>query len=75
MADRLTNIEYCPEIEFCNHCNFRGEPNGCNRDGGACDEYSFFVDVYDRLVVYENIGLTPEEINRMYEKEARHADD
>ena len=55
---RLTNNnpeEYDPEIDFCNHCQYHGEPNGCNRLDGECDSYERFLETYYKLREYEDV--------------------
>lgn len=69
--DRMTNKEYYPEIEFCNHCEYHGEPNGCNRDNGACAEYSLFTEAYERLAAYEDTGRMPDEVTAMIVENTR----
>ena len=49
---RLTNNnleEYDPEYDFCVGCKYFGEPNGCNRPNGTCDDYERFNETYNRL--------------------------
>lgn len=49
---RLTNTnieEYNPELDFCAGCKYYGEPNGCNRPHGTCDNYDRFIETYQRL--------------------------
>lgn len=41
--------KYDPEYDFCVDCKYFGEPNGCNRPGGTCDNYDKFNEMYDRL--------------------------
>lgn len=54
---RLTNNdinEYSPEIDFCTGCRYYGEPNGCNRKQGSCDNYDRFNEMYNRLAELED---------------------
>lgn len=54
---RLTNNnrnEYDPEYDFCCDCKYFGEPNGCNRPNGTCDNYDRFVETYNRLAELED---------------------
>lgn len=54
---RLTNSnpdEYNPEIDFCSDCKYYGEPNGCNRPNGTCDNYDRFLETYNRLKEHED---------------------
>ena len=54
---RLTNNnadEYDPEYDFCIGCKYFGEPNGCNRPNGACDNYERFIETYNRLAELED---------------------
>jgi hypothetical protein len=57
--ERLTKRDF--ESDFCLECRDYGEPNGCNRSTGTCDAYDFCRDAWDKLVAYEDTGLTPEE--------------
>ena len=54
---RLTNNnleEYDPEYDFCVGCKYFGEPNGCNRPNGTCDDYERFNETYNRLAELED---------------------
>lgn len=54
---RLTNNnrnEYDPEYDFCCSCKYFGEPNGCNRPNGTCDNYDRFLETYSRLAKLED---------------------
>ena len=54
---RLTNNnleEYDPEYDFCIDCKYFGEPNGCNRPNGTCDNYDRFIETYNRLTELED---------------------
>ena len=54
---RLTNNnleEYDPEYDFCIDCKYFGEPNGCNRPNGTCDNYERFIEIYNRLSELED---------------------
>lgn len=54
---RLTNNnrdEYDPEYDFCINCKYFGEPNGCNRPNGTCDNYDRFLETYNRLAELED---------------------
>lgn len=54
---RLTNNnleEYDPEYDFCIACKYFGEPNGCNRPNGTCDNYERFIETYNRLAELED---------------------
>ena len=54
---RLTNNnrnEYDPEYDFCCDCKYFGEPNGCNRPNGTCDNYDRFLETYNRLSELED---------------------
>lgn len=54
---RLTNNnhnEYDPEYDFCCSCKYFGEPNGCNRPNGTCDNYDRFLETYNHLVELED---------------------
>ena len=54
---RLTNNnrdEYDPEYDFCIGCKYFGEPNGCNRPNGTCDNYDRFIEMYTRLTELED---------------------
>ena len=54
---RLTNTnreEYNPELDFCTGCKYYGEPNGCNRPNGTCDNYDRFMETYQRLEEIED---------------------
>lgn len=54
---RLTNNnadEYDPEYDFCVGCRYFGEPNGCNRPNGACSNYEWFIETYNRLAELED---------------------
>ena len=44
---------YEPEIDFCSHCPYYGEPNGCNRPDGECDSYDRFLEIYYKLDEYK----------------------
>ena len=46
--------EYNPEYDFCIECKYFGEPNGCNRPNGTCDNYDRFIEMYDRLAELED---------------------
>ena len=46
--------EYDPEYDFCIECKYFGEPNGCNRPNGTCDNYDRFMETYNRLVELED---------------------
>ena len=46
--------EYDPEYDFCIGCKYFGEPNGCNRPNGTCDNYDRFMETYNRLVKLED---------------------
>ena len=54
---RLTNNnleEYDPEYDFCVGCKHFGEPNGCNRPNGTCDNYERFLETYNCLTELED---------------------
>lgn len=54
---RLTNNnrdEYNPEYDFCCDCKYFGEPCGCNRPNGTCDNYDRFLETYNRLAELED---------------------
>lgn len=54
---RLTNNnrnEYDPEYDFCGDCKYFGEPCGCNRPNGTCDNYDSFLEIYNRLAKLED---------------------
>ena len=54
---RLTNNnrdEYDPEYDFCCDCKYFGEPCGCNRPNGTCDNYDLFLETYNRLAELED---------------------
>ena len=54
---RLTNNnleEYDPAYDFCIGCKYFGEPNGCNRPNGTCDNYERFLEIYNRLAELED---------------------
>lgn len=54
---RLTNNnrdEYDPEYDFCCGCKYFGEPCGCNRPNGTCDNYDRFLETYNRLAELED---------------------
>lgn len=54
---RLTNNnsdEYDTEYDFCCGCQYFGEPCGCNRPNGTCDNYDRFLETYDRLTELED---------------------
>lgn len=54
---RLTNNnleEYDPEYDFCIDCKYFGEPDGCNRPNGTCDNYERFIETYNRLSELED---------------------
>ena len=54
---RLTNNnrnEYDPEYDFCCGCQYFGEPCGCNRPNGTCDNYDRFLETYSRLAKLED---------------------
>ena len=54
---RLTNNnveEYDPEYDFCCDCKYFGEPCGCNRPNGTCDNYERFIETYNRLAELED---------------------
>ena len=54
---RLTNNnrnEYDPEYDFCCGCKYFGEPCGCNRANGTCDNYDRFLETYNRLSELED---------------------
>ena len=54
---RLTNNnsnEYDAEYDFCYGCQYFGEPFGCNRPNGTCDNYDRFLETYTRLVELED---------------------
>ena len=62
---RLTNNnleEYDPEYDFCIECKYFGEPNGCNRPNGTCDNYDRFIEMYTRLTELEDQGKKIEEM-------------
>ena len=62
---RLTNNnrdEYDPEYDFCIGCKYFGEPNGCNRPNGTCDNYDRFIEMYNRLTELEDQGKQIEEM-------------
>ena len=46
--------EYDPEYDFCIGCKYFGEPNGCNRPNGTCDNYDRFIETYNRLAELED---------------------
>ena len=46
--------EYDPEYDFCIECKYFGEPNGCNRPNGTCDNYDRFIETYNRLAELED---------------------
>lgn len=52
--ERLTNKDAYYEMEFCEHCPYNGEPNGCNRADGECEGYFKFTDFADRLTKLED---------------------
>ena len=37
------DLEYDLEYDFCIGCKYFGEPNGCNRPNGTCDNYERFM--------------------------------
>jgi len=54
---RLTNNnrdEYDAEYDFCCDCKYFGEPCGCNRPNGTCDNYDRFIETYNRLAELED---------------------
>ena len=54
---RLTNNNsdgYDAEYDFCDGCKYFGEPCGCNRPNGTCDNYDRFFETYDRLAELED---------------------
>ena len=54
---RLTNNnveEYDAEYDFCCGCKYFGEPCGCNRPNGTCDNYDRFLETYNRLAELED---------------------
>ena len=54
---RLTNNnrdEYDPEYDFCCDCKYFGEPCGCNKSDGTCDNYDRFLETYNRLSELED---------------------
>ena len=54
---RLTNNnleKYDPEYDFCVGCKYFGEPNGCNRPNGTCDNYERFLETYNCLTGLED---------------------
>lgn len=54
---RLTNNnsdEYDTEYDFCCGCQYFGEPCGCNRPNGTCDNYDRFLETYNRLSELED---------------------
>ena len=54
---RLTNNHYCEydvEYDFCRGCEYFGEPCGCNRPNGTCDNYERFLETYSRLAELED---------------------
>ena len=53
--------EYDPEYDFCIECKYFGEPNGCNRPNGTCDNYDRFIEMYTRLTELEDQGKTQED--------------
>lgn len=54
MEERITNKDFYPELEFCINCKYYGEPNGCNRVEGSCDNYAVFVESYNKLQELED---------------------
>lgn len=54
MKGRITNRNFYPELEFCINCKYYGEPNGCNRVEGSCDNYDIFVESYNKLQELED---------------------
>lgn len=46
--------EYDPEYDFCCDCKYFGEPCGCNRPNGTCDNYDRFLETYNRLAELED---------------------
>lgn len=54
MEERITNRNFYPELEFCINCKYYGEPNGCNRIEGSCDNYDIFVESYNKLKELED---------------------
>lgn len=55
--ERLTNNnrdKYDTEYDFCNDCKYFGEPCGCNRPNGTCDNYDRFLETYNRLAKLED---------------------
>lgn len=54
---RLTNNNsdgYDAEYDFCCDCKYFGEPCGCNRANGTCDNYDRFLETYNRLSELED---------------------
>lgn len=44
------------ELEFCEcHCNYHGEPNGCNREEGECEAYRQYLELLQIEEEYNNI--------------------
>ena len=56
--------EYDPEYDFCIDCKYFGEPNGCNRPNGTCDNYDRFIEMYDRLTKEDRVVLSKEEFSK-----------
>ena len=46
--------ELCDIETLCGHCPYSGEPNGCNRQGGACKMYDVAQDAFDLIQQLEN---------------------
>lgn len=56
VSERLTlENSYGEDGKSCEDCEFFGEPNGCNREDGACDAYTNHQDLYQRLFDIESI--------------------
>ena len=56
--------EYDPEYDFCIECKYFGEPNGCNRPNGTCDNYDRFIEMYNRLTKEDRVVLSKEEFSK-----------
>lgn len=79
---RLTNNnleEYDTEYDFCVGCKYFGEPNGCNRPNGTCDNYERFIETYNRLAELEDKIMDGEigditELNKSYRELSQERD-
>ena len=56
--------EYDPEYDFCIECKYFGEPNGCNRPNGTCDNYDRFIEMYNHLTKEDRVVLSKEEFSK-----------